>query len=97
MPETVAEVLKNFPRMSEQEATDLVALRQATQEEKLNTYSWLISLADAKPDQLTHSGFGGKTNAEAVLAALRYSQKKIKKLLADHTSKYPDEGIRRRS
>jgi hypothetical protein len=90
MTETVAEVLKNFPRMSEEEATDLVTLRKAMQDEKLTTYSWLLALAEAKPDHLTHSGFDGKTNAEAVLAALMYSKKKLDKMLADHIRKYPD-------
>lgn len=91
MTQTIAEVLKDFPHMSEQEATDLVTLRQAMQDEKVSSYAWLISLAEAKPDQLNQSGFGGKTNAEAVLAGLMYSKKKIDKMLAEHLRRYPDK------
>jgi len=88
--QTVAEIMENFPLMSEQQATDLMELRQAMKEEKLTCFSWLSTLADATPDQLRNNGFSGKTNAEAVLAGLRYSQKKIKKLLDEHTRRYPD-------
>lgn len=90
LSEMVAQTMKDFPEMSEQEATDLVELKEAMRDEKLTSYSWLISLAEAKPDQLRTSGFGGKTNAEAVLAGLAMSKKKIDKLLADHLKKYPD-------
>lgn len=89
--EKVAQVRADFPRMSQEEATDLVRVREAMQREKIDCFSWLCALADAKPDMLRNSGFGGKTNAEAVLAGLQYSRKKIQKFLDDHTRKWPDK------
>lgn len=81
--------------MTEQEQKDIDALREAMKEEKVTCYSWLVSLSEMQPEQLKHSGFGGKTNAQAVLIGLDMSKKKIKRMLADHTRKYPDEGVRR--
>lgn len=93
---TKKEILKKLDEYIEtkrgeaQEQNDLVALRAAIQEEKLNSYSWMASIALMKPDQLMHIGHTGKTNAEVVLWALNYSGEKIRKLIAKHTAKYPD-------
>ena len=77
--------------MNEQEQKDLDELKAAIQKEKLNTYSYLTSLSSATETELKHSGYGGKTNAEAVYVALKRSLKKIDKLIADHVKRYPDE------
>lgn len=76
--------------ISPQEQKDIDLLNEAIQKEKLNTFSFLSSLNEADINQLKYSGYGGKTNAEAMQMAFQGSLKKIKKLIVEHVQRYPD-------
>lgn len=78
------------PNMPEAEAIDLKKLQDTLQQKKLSCYVYLGSLAELSPEQLVHSGYGGKTNAEAVLDGLKRCQKEINGLIQKHVKKYPD-------
>jgi hypothetical protein len=77
--------------MTEQEAADLEVMKAAMQKKKLECYSYMESLDRADARQLETSGYGGKTNAEAMQHAFKMFQKDIKKLVDAHVKKYPDK------
>jgi hypothetical protein len=76
---------------TEAEEKDLVVLRAAIQQEKLNTYDYLREIERASEQDLTMSGYRGKTNAEAMRAVYKNSLARIEKLTKAHVKKWPDE------
>lgn len=47
-------------------------------------------MAELDATGLKHCGYGGKTNADAVLGTFQYHRKRMDAAIAAHISKYPD-------
>lgn len=73
--------------LSESEAS--AALVVAIQKKKIDTYEYLVYLSRDTPEGLKAGGYTGKTNAEAVLHALRRAMQEIEKMIQKHEREYP--------
>lgn len=73
--------------MSPEEQADLDVLTAAIQKMQLQTYDYAVSFLRYTPDNLKHSGYGGKTIGEAIVMVLERSQAEIEKLIKAHERK----------
>jgi hypothetical protein len=78
------------PDMSDAEAADLKKLQDEQQRLKIACYYHMASLNEMTVEELKHSGYGGKTNAEAMQDGFKRAQKQINDLIKKHIQKYPD-------
>ncbi len=76
--------------MTEQESKDLEENKAKVLAKKLSTYDYLVAVSRFSETDLLHSGYRGKTIAQAMEMIVASSEKDIKKIWAEHVRKYPD-------
>jgi hypothetical protein len=76
--------------VNDTEAQDLAEMLDKVREIKLNCFDLLRSIDRADARELETSGFGGKTQAEAMQGFFKQYLRDIERLHAAHLKKYPD-------
>jgi len=76
--------------MTEQESKDLEVLKAKQVDRKLSTYDYMRAILRYNETDLKHSGYSGKTIAQALESVMRNAEKDIEKLHKEYIKKYPD-------
>jgi hypothetical protein len=77
--------------MEEQEKKDLEELKKKQIDIKIKTFDYLKVISHFNDTDLKHSGYSGKTIAQAMESVMTRAIKELDKLVSEYIKKYPDE------
>lgn len=77
--------------MSEEELKDLEEMKAEVVKKKLACFDYIEAVTRYNDTDLLHSGYRGKTTAQAIEMILKGYMKDIEKLHKAHIKKYPDD------